>query len=278
MMATGATGDNAGPITAGRGLAMAKPTAIQKDSILTPRIADLLSKVGTAAVTSQLRAHGLRRIYMQGVQAMNPGANRFLGPAYTVRFIPMREDITTAERAGSPQSPQRRAIEEAPPGSIVCLDCRGDVSAGMAGDILVARLMVRKVGGLVMDGGMRDIREVTKLGFPVFCRAPSAPASFVAHHATDLQVPISCGGVAVLPGDFLMGDEDGVVVIPAALLEKVAEGAYAQEMLEQWTQRKVLEGRSIFGLYPPNEDAMKEFERETSKKKSAKKPKKKNKA
>ena len=131
---------------------------------------------------------------------------------------------------------------------------------GRTPDILVSRLMVRKVAALVMDGAMRDVKECTRFNYPIFCGAFAAPASFVAHHAADLQVPIACGGVAVLPGDILMGDEDGVVVIPAALADEVAKGAFEQEQLEAWTQKEVFKGRSIFGLYPPNEAALKRYE------------------
>ncbi len=238
---------------------------------LSRKTRSLLNKVNTAAITSQLRARGLLRIYLKGLTPVSPKARRFIGPAFTVRFIPMREDITVVERVSSPQSPQRRAIEEAPAGSVICMDCRGDTSAGMAGDILVARLKVRKVEALVMDGGMRDVEECARFKFPIFCGAPAAPASFVAHHAADLQVPISCAGAAVLPGDILMGDEDGVVVIPSNLADEVAAGAVEQEHLEAWTQKEVLKGRSTFGLYPPNEETLRRYE--ASKKKGKKRPK-----
>ena len=227
---------------------------------LSRKIRVLLKKVGTATITSQLRHRGLLRIYLKGLTAVTPKARRFVGPAFTVRFIPMREDITIVERVSSPESPQRRAIEEAPAGSVICMDCRGDTSAGMAGDILVARLKMRKVAALVMDGGMRDVAECAKFNFPIFSGAPSAPASFVAHHAADLQVPISCGGAAVLPGDILIGDEDGVVVIPSNLADAVAAGAVEQERLEAWIQKEVLKGRSTFGLYPPNADTLGRYE------------------
>ena len=236
---------------------------------LSKKTRNLLNKVNTASITSQLRQRGLLRIYLKGLIPVSPKARRFIGPAFTVRFIPMREDITIIERVSSPESPQRRAIEEAPAGSVICMDCRGDTSAGMAGDILVARLKVRKVEALVVDGGMRDVEECAKFKFPIFCGAPSAPASFVAHHAADLQVPISCGGAAVLPGDILVGDADGVVVIPSNIVGEVAAGAVEQEQLEAWTQKEVLKGRSTFGLYPPNADTLKQYEAWKKKKKVA---------
>ena len=225
----------------------------------------MLKKVGTASITSQLRHRGLLKIFIRGVSALNPKANRFVGPAFTVRFIPMREDITTPEVVTSPESPQRRAIEEAPPGSVICMDGRGDASAGMAGDILIARLMVRKVASFVTDGGMRDVEECSGFKFPIFCGDRVAPASFTVHHAADLQIPIACGGAAVLPGDILVGDADGVVVIPSNLADEVAEGAIEQERLEQWIQKEVFGGRSTFGLYPPNADTLERYERSRKK-------------
>ena len=222
---------------------------------------DRLSKVATATLTSQLEKRGLRGMYMQTPRPLNAAAARFVGPAYTVRMIPARGDITSPDLMADPAYPQRKAIEVTPPGHVLVFDCRGDPRGGIVGDILVERLRVRGVAGLCTDGGVRDCAAVAAMDFPVFCAARSAPASMSVHHAADEQVPIACGGVTVLPGDILVGDVEGVVVIPSNIADEVAAATSEQERMEGYIFGRVGKGDSIVGVYPPNENTMAEYER-----------------
>ena len=175
------------------------------------------------------------------------------GPAYTLRNIPAREDIDQIATLGDPAHPQRRAIEEVPPGHVLVIDCRGDSGAACAGEILVTRLMRRGVAGLVSDGGVRDAGPIAAMAFPVFCAGPSAPLNLARHHAVEVLTPIGCGGVAIYPGDILVGDADGVAVIPAALADEVARDAAAQEHLEAFVLARIDAGAALPGTYPPDE-------------------------
>jgi regulator of RNase E activity RraA len=183
-----------------------------------------------------------------------------VGEAFTLRYIPAREDVDQLGAFEGRGHPQREAIEACPPGSVLVMDARRDAAAATGGDILMTRLMVRGVAGVVTDGGLRDSPTIEKLAWPAYCGARSAPLNLVRHHAVDSQVPIGCGGVAVYPGDVVVGDAEGVVVIPAKMAEEVAKEAEAQTEFEDWVEAKVKEGRSIFGLYPPNAETKAEFE------------------
>ena len=178
---------------------------------------DRLKLVSTATLTTQLFKRGLRNAFMQGVRPLSRYDGNLVGPAFTLRNIPAREDVDNVGVFGNPEHPQRKAIEITPEGHVLVIDCRGDTRAACAGQILVTRLMKRGVAGLVGDGGIRDagpIGEMTQ--FPVFCAGPSAPLNLAQHHAVESNVPIGCGGVAVYPGDIIVGDRDGVAVIPRA--------------------------------------------------------------
>jgi regulator of RNase E activity RraA len=183
-----------------------------------------------------------------------------VGEAYTLRYIPAREDLDTLGAFEGRGHPQREAIEACPPGHVLVMDARRDASAATGGDILMARLMVRGVAGVVTDGGLRDSTTIDRMPWPAYCAARSAPLNLVRHHAIDSQLPIGCGGVAVYPGDIVVGDGDGVVVIPANIANEVAEEAANQTIFEDWVEAKVNAGRSIFGLYPPSPETRKEFE------------------
>ena len=222
---------------------------------------EILGRVATATLSSQLVKRGLRSTYMQTPRPLNPKAARFVGPAYTVRMVPAREDITELAFITDPEFPHRKAIEAPPPGHVVVFDCRGDTRGGIVGDILVERLRVRGVAGLCTDGAVRDSAAVAQQDFPVFCADVTAPYSMIVHHALDDQQPIACGGVTVLPGDILVGDIEGVIVIPSPLADEVAEGAAEQEHLESYIFEKVGEGGSINDLYPPGEAALADYER-----------------
>lgn len=219
----------------------------------------LLAQASTASLTVQLRKRGIHSVFIAGVRALNPSAARFVGPAFTLRHIPMREDITRWEIRGHPEFPQRQAIEGTPPGHVLIMDCRGETRAGMAGDILVKRLQTRGVTALVADGPMRDAGALAQFDFPIFCAGAAAPASLTRHHAIAVQQPIACGGVAVLPGDILVGDADGVVVIPSNIADDIAPATVEQERFERFAQIQVARGRSTIGLYPPDEATLREY-------------------
>jgi len=221
---------------------------------------DALKKVSTATLTTVLFKRGLRNVFVQNVFLLNPQAPRMVGEAYTLRYIPAREDLDQLGAFEGRGHPQREAIEACPPGQVLVMDARRDASAATGGDILMTRLMVRGVAGVVTDGGLRDSPTIEKLAWPAYCGARSAPLNLVRHHAIDAQVPIGCGGVAVYPGDVVVGDAEGVVVIPAKMAEEVAKEAEAQTEFEDWVEARVKEGRSIFGLYPPNAETKAEFE------------------
>jgi regulator of RNase E activity RraA len=212
-----------------------------------------MRRVSTATLTTVLFKRGLRNVFMQGVHPLGRYGVNLVGPAFTLRNIPAREDIDRIEGFANPEHPQRKAIETVPPGHVLVVDCRGEQRAASGGEILVTRLMVRGVAGMVSDGRIRDSGPISQLSMPVFCAGPAAPLNLVAHHATETQVPIGCGGVAVYPGDLIVGDADGVVVVPAHLAEEVAREAEEQERLEAWILQRVREGAALPGTYPPNE-------------------------
>ena len=218
-----------------------------------------LKKVSTATLTTVLFKRGLRNTYIQGVGPLNPDAPPMVGEAYTLRYIPAREDIDVIEVFKDPSHPQRKAVEAIPPGHVLVMDCRGDASVASAGSILVTRMMVRGAAGVVSDGGLRDSPEIAQLPFPTYCAGPSAPTNLIKHHAVDLNVPIGCGGVPVFPGDIVVGDGEGVVVIPADIADDVAQEAADQDVFETFVSEKVRAGASIVGLYPPNEATQKEY-------------------
>ena len=211
-----------------------------------------LSACSSATLSTQLFKRGLRNQVLQGVGRLTPKAPTMVGEAYTLRNIPAREDIDHIGVYDNPEHPQRKAIEVAPPGSVLVIDCRGDARAASAGGILVRRLSVRGVAGLVSDGGLRDTPEIAERDFPVFCKAPSAPISLIHHHAVEANVPIACGGVAVYPGDVMVGDADGVIVIPRGIADEIAADTFEQEKLEEFVQLEIASGKPLPGIYPPN--------------------------
>jgi regulator of RNase E activity RraA len=221
---------------------------------------EALKKASSATLTTVLFKRGLRNVFIHGIFLLNRDAPRMVGEAYTLRYIPAREDIDQLGAFEGRGHPQREAIEACPPGQVLVMDARRDATAATGGDILMTRLMVRGCAGIVTDGGLRDSQTIEKLPWPAYCGARSAPLNLVRHHAIDSQVPIGCGGVPVYPGDVMVGDQEGVVVIPAKMAEEVAKEAEAQTVFEDWVEAKVKEGRSIFGLYPPNAETKTEFE------------------
>jgi regulator of RNase E activity RraA len=225
---------------------MASPATLSDDN------RQKLRGISTATLTTALFKRGLRNTFMHGPQRINPGA-AMVGEAYTMRYIPSREDLDRIEVFQNPEHPQRKGIESCPPGHVFVIDSRGDPRAASAGDILIARLMKRGAAGIVTDGGFRDTPEIARLALPAYHTRPSAPTNLTRHHAVDLNVPIGCGGVAVYPGDIIVGDGEGVVVIPAHLAHEVAEEAHEMTVFEEFVLERVLDGRSIIGLYPPTD-------------------------
>jgi len=212
-----------------------------------------LREVSTATLCTQLFKRGFRNVYMQGVARLtNPSGGNLVGPAFTLRNIPSREDLDQLSAFENPEHPQRKAIESAPQGYVLVLDCRGEKRAASGGQILTARLQKRGAAGLVADGPLRDSGAISKMDFPVFCAGGSAPLNLIQHHAIDLNVPIGCGGVAVYPGDVIVGDDEGVVVIPRHLADEVAADGAEQERLEVFVLERIQGGAKLPGTYPPN--------------------------
>lgn len=214
-----------------------------------------LAGLSTATVSTQLLKHGYRAVYIGGIRPLSPDQPTIAGPAHTLRCLPFREDLCDPAKLGDTESSQRKTIEEAPPGSVIVIETRGDTSAGVMGDILATRMKVRGVAGLVTDGAVRDAAGVTASGFPVVCASATAPANIASFSDGGRQLAIACGGVCVVPGDAVIADQDGAIVIPAELVEEVVEHGQEQEAFEAWVSKEVAGGAGIVGLYPPNDDA-----------------------
>ena len=228
---------------------------------LDKTIADALRATSTGTITTILLKKGIRRSWMQGPSAIFNAGERIVGRAFTLRFVPMREDLATPESWSSPRS-TRGAIEEMPEGCIAVADAMGVTEAGIFGDILCARMHMRKVAALVTDGVMRDGAGCEGTGLPIWCAGVAAPPSVAGLTFVGWQEPIGCGGVAVFPNDVIVADGDGAVVIPAAHVEEVAMAGPEQEMLELWIMREVEKGASLPGLYPPNAETRARYEAE----------------
>lgn len=218
-----------------------------------------LLSVSVATLTTVLFKRGFRNTFIGGLTPLNPAACRMVGPAYTLRYIPSREDLDHLGVFEDRSHPQRKGVEECPPGHVFVIDSRKDRSAASAGDILVRRLWKRGVAGIVTDGGFRDSPEIAGLPIAAFHRGPASPTNLIRHDACDLNVPIGCGDVPVYPGDIIVSDAEGVAVIPRHLAEVVAAEAFEQTMFEDFVQERVMEGAGIFGLYPPSAEAKEEF-------------------
>lgn len=211
---------------------------------------ECLKRTSTATLTTQLFKRGFHNVFMQGVRALAAYGENLVGPAFTLRYIPSREDIDRYGVKPDANELQREALEAAPPGSVLVMDCRGDARAAAGGEVYMHRLRVRGVAGVVSDGGIRDSAAIAAMAYPVFCAGPSAPVNKVIHHPLEYGRPIACGGVAVYPGDIVVADGDGVVVIPVHLAHEVAEAAAEQEAMEAFVVERVKEGRPLAGFYP----------------------------
>jgi len=220
---------------------------------LDPKHVQALSGVSTATLTTVLLKHGLRNVWLRGTRPLAPGLPRVVGRAFTLRFVPAREDLATPASWGSPIS-TRAAIEQMPAGCVAVVGALGCTDAGIFGDILCARMKRRGVAALVTDGVVRDVAGVLGTGLPVWCSGVAAPPSVAGLTFVGWQEPIDCGGVAVFPNDVIVVDQDGAVLIPAALLDEVIESSVEQERLEGWIMGQVDQGVALPGLYPPNDE------------------------
>jgi regulator of RNase E activity RraA len=221
---------------------------------------DKLKGISTATVSTALFKRGFRTQFIQDVHPLSPVQPVLVGEAFTLRYMPAREDLNQLAVFRDRGHPQRKAIEDCPPGAVMVMDSRKDARAASAGSILVTRLMKRGVAGVVTDGGFRDSAEIARLGFPAYHHRPSAPTNLTLHQAIDINVPIGCGDAPVFPGDVILGDSDGVVVIPAALADEIADEAYEMTAFEDFVTQQVNNGMAIYGLYPAtNEQTLVDF-------------------
>jgi regulator of RNase E activity RraA len=218
-----------------------------------------LEAVSTATLTSCLFKRGFRNAFLQNVHPVNPGGRPMVGPAFTLRYIPAREDIDVLDVYADFEHPQRKAIETCPAGHVLVMDSRKDARAASAGDILVTRLMVRGVAGVVTDGGFRDTPTIAALDIPAYHQRPSAPTGPILHHAAEFGLAIGCGDVAVYPGDIMVGDGDGVVCLPAHLAAELATEAFEMTAYEDFVTEEVKAGKSIFGTYPATDASRARF-------------------
>jgi regulator of RNase E activity RraA len=220
-----------------------------------------LKTVSTATVATALYKRGLRIQCIQDVHPLSPDQPTMVGEAFTLRYMPAREDLNKLDVFRDRSHPQRKAIEDCPAGSVLVMDSRKNARAASAGAILVTRLMKRGCAGVVTDGGFRDSQEIARLGFPAYHQRPSAPTNLTLHQAIEINCPIGCGDAPVFPGDVILGDSDGVIVIPAHLADEIADETFEMTAFEDFVAAEVHKGRSIVGLYPAtDEQTLKDFE------------------
>lgn len=219
---------------------------------LAQELHDQLMQVSTATLTTALFKRGFKNVYIQGAKRMNPGVN-MVGFAYTLRYIPAREDLDGLDSFADRENPQRKGVEECPKGAIFVIDSREDATAASAGAILVTRLKVLGCNGVVTDGGFRDAPEIASMDMPAYHKQPSAPTNLTKHHAVGINEAIACGGVSVFPRDVIVGDNEGVVVLPANIANDVAAEAVEMTVFEDFVIEMVQNGASTFGLYPPTD-------------------------
>ncbi len=221
---------------------------------------DLLRQASTATISYQLTKRRISRTFMVGPRPLRP-QERLVGIAFTLRYVPAREDLSSGVQYDNRTNVQRLAIERVGPGEVLVIDARGELGAGTLGNILTARLRARGAAGIVTDGAFRDAAGVAAEPLPTYCAAANALLSSVVHHPADMQVPIGCGGVLVLPGDVVVGDGDGVLVVPRPLADEVARDAAEQDALEAYVLTKIRDGAELEGTYPPNDATRAEFAR-----------------
>ena len=228
---------------------------------MTKKLSDATRKafmgVSTATLCTALFKRGLRNQFIQDVRPLNANLPNMVGEAFTLRYIPAREDLNQITVFQDRGHPQRKAVEECPPGSVMVIDSRKDARAASAGGILVTRLMKRGAAGVVTDGGFRDSPEIAEMTFPAYHTRPSAPTNLTLHQAVEINGPIGCGDAPVWPGDVVVGDREGVIVVPAHIADEIAAEATEMTVFEDFVIDMVQQGRSILGLYPPTEEKSK---------------------
>jgi len=222
-------------------------------------VLDKLRQVSTSTVATQLYKRGYRQPQMLGVRPLSQIADGFVAEAFTMRFIPAREDVNTLDPYRSGNTLQWEAIEDVPPGHVIVVDSRGDTRAASGGDMLMTRAWKRGAAGFVTDGGLRDGHVLSQMPFPTYAQAVTITTRAAWHHVADLQVPIGCAGVAVYPGDVLVADRDGVIVVPRALAPEIADQGLEQEQLEAFVSKKIHAGEPLWGNYPPSEATKAEY-------------------
>ena len=221
------------------------------DYVLSEITKSRLMRISTASLATALFKRGLRTQFIQGVGPVVRKPGNMVGQAFTLRYIPAREDRNDISVFRNESHPQRAAIEQCPPGHVLVMDSRRNARAASAGSILVTRLQVRGCAGIVTDGGFRDAEAIGELDMPAYHARPSAPTNLTLHEALDINVPIGCGDAPVFPGDVIVGDGDGVIVVPAHLADEIAEECAGMEDFETFVIESVRDGHSIIGLYPP---------------------------
>jgi regulator of RNase E activity RraA len=223
---------------------------------LSSQTRDKLKGVSTATIASALFKRGLRNQMVQGAVPLSPPkSGSMVGEAYTLRYIPAREDLNPMTVFRNHEHPQRKAVEECPEGAVFVIDSRKDARAASAGAILATRLMVRGCAGMVTDGGFRDSAEIGALAMPAYHQRPSAPTNLTVHQAIDINVPIGCGDAPVFPGDVVVGDMDGVIIIPAPIADEIADEAVEMTAYEDFVMEQVQKGQKTLGLYPPTDES-----------------------
>jgi regulator of RNase E activity RraA len=227
---------------------------------VSPEALDKLRQVSTSTLATQLYKRGFRQPQLVGLKALSNVVDGFVGEAYTMRFIPAREDVNPPDPYRSGNTLQWETIENVPPGHVVVVDSRGDVSAASGGDMLMTRAMVRGAAGFVTDGALRDGHVLADLPFATYARQVTITTRAAYHHVADVQVPIACAGVAVYPGDILVGDRDGVIVVPRAIAEEIAQPSLEQEQLEAYVSTLIKGGEPLWGNYPPSEETKAKYQ------------------
>ncbi|MCL4552556.1 MAG: ribonuclease activity regulator RraA [Candidatus Marsarchaeota archaeon] len=226
---------------------------------LDPDIKRMLGRVSVATLSTQLFSRGLRNTFLHGLSPLGQYGANLVGEAFTLRYIPAREDVDVLSAFSDYDHPQRAAVEQAPPGSVLVMDCRGIDRSAASGEILMTRLQQRGVAGMVSDGSVRDAEPISRMNFPVYTKSRSAMINLSLHHAVDINVPIGCAGVPIYPGDVIVGDTDGVVCIPRNLVAEVARDAVEMEKVEEFVLGRIRGGAPLRGTYPPDENTLRLF-------------------
>jgi regulator of RNase E activity RraA len=229
-------------------------------TVLDPSVYAKLLRTNSASLSTLLLKRGLKNTAVRGVRPLASAGRPMIGPAVTVRYIPAREDIDGSTYSSDPSNQQRKAIDTIPDGHVLVLDCRSLAEVAGIGAMLARRLVYRGAVGLVLDGGVRDTADIAQLGLPTYCMGPAAPANLVAHHASDMNQPIACGGVAVYPDDIIFGDSEAVIVIPREYVDDIAEEAVAMEEQEEFLKLEIESGKSTLGVYPPNKETLERYQ------------------